>query len=145
MEIIKYLPKYRFFRRWFFGYQFIGSALLCMPAFLSLILLIGIPHVLFLTANALNYDSYSNVGRKILHGMMFPYYAWLFYLSLLFWPEFAGTWEHADSIDNLIRLQLLLAPLVLFGQLILIAIEWIYPTLLPHEKLDQITQAPYGN
>lgn len=145
MEIINQLPKYRLYRRWFFGYQFIGSVLLCMPAFLSLILLIGIPHLLFLTANALNFDHFSNVGRKILHGVMFCYYAWLFYLSMLLWPEFFTNWEHADSIDYLIRIQLLLAPLVLFVQLLLIAGEWFYPTLLPHEKLDQITEAPYRN
>lgn len=145
METLNRLPKYPLYRRWFFAYQILGSALLCMPAFLSLILFIGIPHLVFLTANALNIDYFSNVGRKILHGLMFPYYAWLFYLSLLFWPEFAASWEHADTIDYLIRLQLLLAPLVLFGQLILIAIEWFYPTLLPHEKLDQISEAPYRN
>jgi|GEM_PF-2470988 len=142
---MKHLPEYGRYRRWFFAYQIIGTVLLCMPAFLSLILFIGIPHLLFLTINALNIDHFSNLGRKALHGFMFLYYAWLFVMSIALWPEFAASWEHADTIDYFIRLQLLLAPLVLFTQLVLIATEWFYPTLLPHEKLDQLTQTPSGN
>lgn len=133
---MKSIP-YSNYRRYLLMYQIIATVLVCLPVFLSVFIWIGIPHFLFMILIALIGRGSPGMASRILNVLMFLYYAWLLLFALQVWPEIQSEWLHADSVDFLIRSQLMLLPLILTIQLGLIVLEWIYPILKPHELLDQ--------
>lgn len=151
MESLVNSVPYSGYRRFFLRYQVIASVLVCLPVFLSLFTLIGLPHLFFVILIALLDGGAPGLARRLLHGFMFLYYAALLLTTLLIWPKILGDWTHADSIDMFIQVQMMLLPLILTIQLGMIAFEWIYPILKPHELLDQKMKAkrtlsnPYEN
>lgn len=139
-SLIKSIP-YSRYHRFFLRYQVVATVLVCTPVFLSLFFVIGLPHFFFLILTALIGNGSPGIARRVLHAIMFLYYAGLLLFTLQLWPEIQGDWVHADSIDFLIRAQMMLLPLILTIQLGLIVFEWIYPILKPHEILDQEIKA----
>lgn len=137
METLMRSISYSTYRRYLLRYQIIATVLVCLPVFLSIFVLIGLPHFFFLILMALLGNGAPGPARRFLHALMFLYYAALLIITLQLWPEIQGHWAHADTVDFLIRAQMMLLPLVLTIQLPLIAFEWMYPILLPHELLDQ--------
>ncbi|MHB1277394.1 MAG: hypothetical protein ACYC1Q_03280 [Bacteroidia bacterium] len=139
---MKSIP-YSSYRRYLLMYQIIATVLVCLPVFLSIFLWIGIPHFLFLILTALIGRASPGIASRVLHALMFLYYALLLLVTLKLWPEIRSEWVHADSVDVLIRIQMTLMPLVLTIQLGIIAFGWIYPILKPHELLEQQTSTPH--
>lgn len=137
-SLVKSIP-YSGYRRYLLRYQVVASVVACLPVFLSIVTLIGLPHLIFVVLIGLLDGGAPGVARRVLHGIMFLYYAALLLITLLLWPEMLGSWSHADSIDRLIQLQMMLLPLILTIQLGMIAFEWTYHFLLPHEILEQKT------
>lgn len=137
-SLVKSIP-YSGYRRYLLRYQIIATVLVSLPVFLSIFKLIGIPHFLFLILIALIGRTSPGIASRIIHAIMFLYYACLLFVTLRLWSQIVSEWAHADSIDFLIRAQMMLLPIILTIQLGLIAFGWIYPILLPHEILEQKT------
>ncbi|HCS19497.1 MAG TPA: hypothetical protein DIW47_02855 [Bacteroidetes bacterium] len=135
-SLVKSIP-YSGYRRYLLRYQVLASGVACLPVFLSIVTLIGLPHLLFVILIGFLDGGAPSTARRVVHGIMFLYYTALLLITLLLWPETLGSWSHADSIDRLIQIQMMLLPLILTIQLGMIAFEWIYPILLPHELLEQ--------
>ncbi len=135
-SLVKSIP-YSGYRRYLLRYQVVASVVACLPVFLSIVTLIGLPHFFFVILIGLLDGGAPGVARRVLHGIMFLYYSALLLVTLLLWPEMLGSWSHADSIDRLIQIQMILLPMILTIQLGMIAFEWTYPILLPHEILEQ--------
>jgi hypothetical protein len=141
MEALLNSIPYRNYHRYLLIYQVGATVLVCLPVFLSIFILIGLPHFFFLILMALVGKGSPGPARRVLHAVMFLYYAALLIITLKLWPEIQGEWAHADSVDFLIRAQMMLLPLILTIQLPFVAFEWVYPILLPHELLEQQASA----
>lgn len=137
MESLINILSYDRYRRYFVAYQVIATVLICIPIFLSVIILIGLPHLFFLILNILLAKGSANWTRRVLHAIMFVYYGGLLIIALQMWPEIIHEWNHPDSIDKLIQVQLTFLPFILVIQLPLLAFEWVYPVMLPHEVLER--------
>ncbi len=135
-SLVKLIP-YSQYHKYLLVYQLIATVLACMPVFLSFFFLFGLPHFLFVLLIGFLAGGRPGLARRVFHGLMFLYYAALLLLTLELWPEIIGHWMYADTIDKLIRIQMMLLPLILTIQLGFIAFEWTYPILKPHEFLEQ--------
>ncbi|MDX5320907.1 MAG: hypothetical protein LPK45_07355 [Bacteroidota bacterium] len=140
MEYLLKHMAYEPFRKVFFFYQLGASVLVCTPIFLSLFILIGLPHLFFILMTALIHKSPPSQAKRALHFIMLLYYGGLLALSCWVYPELLDSWPHSDSIDQLIHAQMLILPFVLGIQLYLILVEIGQPILLPHEQ-SQTNQA----
>lgn len=132
--LIKFIP-YATYRRYLLGFQIVATVLVCLPVFLSIFIYIGLPHFFFLILMALMGDGHASLTRRVLHVLMLLYYGALLWITLGLWPDIMSNWRHADTIDFLIQAQMILLPLVLTIQLGLLAFEWMYPVLFPHERI----------